>query len=228
MAQMKIDKTVLTRSTVVGLALPLVGMPVWYLVAGTLLESMERLQRAALGSAITVALALGVIAVVVWWEKKPLTEMGIRRQSRRSIIIALSASIVIAVGGTLLGFGIIKIFALPMPKFMPEILSAFPVWFSIWLVVSGSIAEEVLYRGFVIERLGQLTGSVWVGAGITLLWFTLMHLPLGIVYTASIVLPNSILITLLYIWRRDLVATIIVHFVFNAPLIAWSLIKLIM
>ncbi|MFC1878565.1 CPBP family intramembrane glutamic endopeptidase [Chloroflexota bacterium] len=221
---MKFDKTLLTAPTLVGLSLPLIGMPVWNLVAGLLLREMDRFARAVLGSSITVGLALGVIAVVLWWEKKPATQLGWRPQTRRTIIFALSASIVIAVGGTLISLLIIKLFSLPMPVSMAENLSVFPVWFSVWLVLSGSIAEEVLYRGFVIERLGQLSGNIWTGALITLVWFNLLHLPLGLVYTLSIVLPTSILITLLYVWRRDLVATIIVHFVFNAPLIVISLI----
>jgi membrane protease YdiL (CAAX protease family) len=202
-------------------------MPLWNFITRIFLRSMDRFVRATIGSLVTVGLAIGVIAVVVWWEKKPLSEMGLHRQTPRKIIFALSSSIVIAVGGTLLSLGIIKVFNLPMPTLMPEILSVFPVGLSIWLVVSGSIAEEILYRGFVIERIGQLTGNIWVGALITFIWFTLLHLPLGWVYTLSIVAPVSLMITILYAWRRDLFATIIVHFVFNAPLIVLSLIPLL-
>ena len=78
-------------------------------------------------------------------------------------------------------------------------------------------------RGFVLERLRQVTGSIWMAGLITMIWFTLLHLPLGLTYTLLIVLPSSIMITLLYIWRRDLIATIIVHLVFNAPIAAASL-----
>jgi len=224
---MKFNKTVLTWPTIIGLSLPLIGMPLWNIISRQYLRSMDRFTRATIGSFVTVGLAIGVVAVVAWWEKKPLTEMGLHRQTPRKIIFALSSSIVIAVGGTFLSLAIIKVFALPMPSLMPEILKIFPVWLSVWIVVSGSIAEEILYRGFVIERIGQLTGSIWIGATITFLWFTLLHLPLGWVYTLSIVAPVSLLITILYAWRRDLFATIIAHFVFNAPLIVLSLLPLL-
>lgn len=225
--KIKIDKSACTWSTIVGLSLPMIGMPLWSLISKFFLRSMDRNLRALIGSLVTFGLAFGVIAVVKWWEKKPLSEMGLHRQTRRSIIIALASSIVIAIGGTLLSLAIIKGFSIPMPKTMPEVLSVFPIWLSIWIVVSGSIAEEILYRGFVIERIGQITGSIRLGALITLIWFTLLHLPLGWTYTLTIVFPVSLLITLLYVWRRDLIATIIVHFVFNAPLIVLSLLPLL-
>lgn len=224
MSLFKFDKSVLTPPTMVGLALPLIGMPVWYLIAGSgLLEGMERLNRVILGSLVTAGLAAGVVLVVVLWEKKPLTELGIQKQTRRTIIFALSASIVIAVAGTLISLGLIKLLGMPTPALLTDRILEFPVWFSVWLVVSSSVAEEVLFRGFAIERLGRLTGSVWWGGLITLVWFTALHLQLGLTYSLVIVLPASTMLTLLYIWRRDLVTTAIVHFVFNAPILAASI-----
>jgi uncharacterized protein len=211
----------LTPSTLVGLGLPLVGMPVWYLIgASPFGRAMEPNTRTFIGSMVTFGLALGVVAVVLLWEKQPLSALGIHRQTPRKIIFALSAAIVIAVGGTLISLGLMKLLGMEMTQTMPERILRFPVWLGAWLVISSSIAEELLYRGYVLERLGEVTGSIWWGGLITLVWFTLLHLPLGLSYTLAIVLPGSLWITLLYVWRRDLIATIIVHFVFNAPVLA--------
>ena len=187
-----LNKTQLTPSTLVGLSIPLIGVPFWGFISRNFLRDMDHFVRALMGSLVTVGLAIGVILVVIVWEKKPWREMGLRRITVRSLNIALASSAVIAVGGTLLSLGIIKLFNLPMPTTMPEILNIFPIWFSIWIVVSGSIAEEILYRGFVIERIGQLTGNIWIGGGITLVWFTLLHLPLGWVYSLTIVFSGFI------------------------------------
>jgi membrane protease YdiL (CAAX protease family) len=214
------NKPLLTASTWVGLALPLLGMPLSYFVTANFLQSMERNSRTLVSSLITFGLAAGVVAVVLLWEKQKLSALGIRPQTRRSIIIALSASIVIAVGGTLISLGLFKLLNLPLPTMTTERITGFPLWLALWIVISSSIAEEVLFRGFVLERLGQVTGSIWIGGLITLAWFTLLHLPLGLSYTLLIVLPTSIMITLFYIWRRDLIATITVHLVFNAPIAA--------
>ena len=168
----KFDKTVLSQQTIVALSLPLIGMPLWDITSRFFLRSMDRNVRATFGSLVTRGLALGVLAIVVLWEKKPLTECGIRSQSPRSIIIALSSSIMVAIVETLLSLLIIKVFVLPTPTMMFKVLSVFPVCLSIWLVASGSVAVEILYRGFVIERIGKLTGNIWIGAIITLTWFT--------------------------------------------------------
>lgn len=224
MSLFKFDKSVLTPATMVGLALPLIGMPVWYLiVASGLLAGMGRMNRVVLGSLVTVGLAAGVVLVVVLWEKKPLTELGIQKQTKRTIIFALCASIVIVVAGSLISLLLIKVLGMPTPALLTDQILKFPVWFSVWLVISSSVAEEVLFRGFAIERLGRLTGNIWWGGLITLIWFTALHLPLGLTYSLVIVMPSSALLTLLYIWRRDLVTTAIVHFVFNAPILAASI-----
>jgi membrane protease YdiL (CAAX protease family) len=221
MKSIRIDKTLLTPSTLVGLALPLIGMPLWNFVVGPILKPvMERNDLSFLGTLVTVAMAFGVVAIVLWWEKKPLSSMGLRRQTPRTIIFALSASIIIAVGSTLIGLFLINLFGLPMPPLLTDKIKGFPVWLGIWIVLSSSIAEEFLYRGYVIERLGQLTGNIWIGGLITLVWFTAMHLPFGLVYILTIVLPVTILITGLYIWRHDLIATIVTHLVMNAPIAA--------
>ena len=216
-----IDKSVLTPSTLVGLGLPLIGMPLWSWIASLeLLQAMDRNQRTFLGSLVTVGMALGVIAVVLWWEKKPLSALGIRRQTPRTIIFALSASIVISLVATLISLGLIRLLGAPMPTLTTERIKDFPLWLAVWIVVSSSVAEEVLYRGYVLERLGQLTGSIWWGGLITMVWFAALHLPLGLDYTLTIVLPGSIILTLLYIWRRDLITLIITHFIINSPILA--------
>jgi uncharacterized protein len=215
------ERTALPASTLVGLALPLIGMPAWNFLAGFVLKGvMERNDISFLGSLVTTGMALGVMAVVLWWEKKPLSALGFRPQTPRTIIIALSASIVIAVGSTLISLLLIQGLKLPMPPLMTDRIQSFPVWLGAWIVISSSVAEEVLFRGFVLERLGQVTGSIWWGALITLAWFTALHLPLGVAYSLTIVLPAALLLTGLYLWRRDLVATIIAHFVMNAPILA--------
>ena len=218
MKLLSINKT-LARSTLVGLALPLLGMPLWNILSSAYLKPvLERNTLSLLGSLITAGMALAIIAIVVWGEKKPLSSMGLHRQTPRSIIIALLASIIISVGGTLISLALIKVSGLAMPTLLTEKIKDFPIWLAIWIVLSSSIAEEILYRGFLIERLGQLTGNIWTGGLITLIWFTAMHLPLGVAYCLAIVLPTSALITALYIWRRDLIATIITHLVMNAPI----------
>lgn len=221
MKSTRIDKPRLPLATWVGLALPLIGMPLWNVIAAFFLKPvMERNDLTFLSTLVTTAMALGVVAIVLWWEKRPLASMGLRRQTPRTIIFALAASIVFAIGSTLVSLLLISLSGQPTPPLMTEKIKGFPIWLALWIVISSSICEELLYRGFLVERLGDLTGNIWIGGLITMVWFAAMHWPLGLTYILTIALPATVLITALYIWRRDLTVTIVAHLVMNAPIAA--------
>jgi uncharacterized protein len=73
------------------------------------------------------------------------------------------------------------------------------------------VVEELCYRGYAIERLTELTGSRAFGALLSLLAFSFAHLPFwGITY-ALFILAASAVLTLAYVWQRDLAANMIGH-----------------
>lgn len=86
-----------------------------------------------------------------------------------------------------------------------------PVWVFFIMVVRAGIAEEVFYRGYAIERLKAVTGNQWVAVAVPLVIFSLGHFRQG---------PGGILIsfvagailTATYLWKKDLVANMIAHF----------------
>ena len=71
---------------------------------------------------------------------------------------------------------------------------------------------EILYRGYPIERLNRLTGRIWPGAVISLIIFVVFHLPSGLGHTVGLVLPIGVILTGLYVWKRNLTLNIAVHF----------------
>jgi len=82
----------------------------------------------------------------------------------------------------------------------------------IFAAVGSGVVEELLYRGFAIERLTALTGRPWIAGGIAALIFGLAHVPSwGLGFALSADLPFGIYMTLFYLWRRDLVACMIAH-----------------
>lgn len=89
----------------------------------------------------------------------------------------------------------------------------------ILLVITAAFTEEFLWRGYVIERLGTLTGKIWVGAAISFVIFLIPHIvvfgPEWILYHSI----GSVLIYALYLWRRNLWATILLHFLIDVPIL---------
>ncbi|HEY2802177.1 MAG TPA: type II CAAX endopeptidase family protein [Chthoniobacterales bacterium] len=87
----------------------------------------------------------------------------------------------------------------------------FPLWLVILIVIRAGFVEELFYRGYAIERLQLLGLNRFWAAAIPLLVFGFAH---GTNGWANIVLALSlgVVLTLFYLWRRDLVANMIGHF----------------
>jgi membrane protease YdiL (CAAX protease family) len=95
-----------------------------------------------------------------------------------------------------------------------------PAWVLIPAWVTGAFTEEVLFRSYPIERLTQLTGRRWLASLITLLAFTVLHLfGWDWIHVLTAVLPGGIMLTLFYLWRRNLALNVMIHAIMNAPLL---------
>jgi uncharacterized protein len=98
------------------------------------------------------------------------------------------------------------------PKFDLHQLASVPRAVRAGLVLTAAFCEEFIYRGFAIEELGMLTGNRWVGALGSLLLFTLGHA--GVYgFSTALLIPASVglVITLLYMFRNNLPACMLVH-----------------
>ena len=84
------------------------------------------------------------------------------------------------------------------------------------LVLRAAVVEEFLFRGYGIERLQELTGSRFIAGIVTLAAFTLAHLAYSgwtqLLFAGS----AGLVLTVLYLWRRDLFSNMIAHFLTDA------------
>ncbi len=104
--------------------------------------------------------------------------------------------------------------ALALP--LPLVLLAF---------ITGSITEEILYRGFALERLQRMTGNWWISGGITGALFVFFHVPAyPMAHIVGYIIPATIIITLLYRWKRNLSYCIMFHLVMNSPILLGALV----
>jgi uncharacterized protein len=85
-----------------------------------------------------------------------------------------------------------------------------PIWFETLAVIRSGIVEELFFRGYTIERLESIgCGRVLSGA-IPLGIFAATHWTGGIPNIIIALVVGAVL-TLFYLWRRDLVANMIGH-----------------
>ncbi len=98
------------------------------------------------------------------------------------------------------------------PNFDLRQITQVPIALRVCLVLTAAICEEFIYRGFAIEELGALTGSRWVGAVGSLALFALGHV--GVYgFSTALLIPASVglVITLLYMFRNNLLICMLVH-----------------
>jgi membrane protease YdiL (CAAX protease family) len=91
-------------------------------------------------------------------------------------------------------------------------LVSLPVWFRIFVAITSGTVEEILYRGYAVERLASLMGNYLLAGLTVVIAFGLAHIPFwGIGPALGADLPFGLVMTMFYLWRRDLVANCIAH-----------------
>ena len=198
-------------STVIALVVALAGPP-------ALVLSARRLFGDAPSFGIAIALQMvycGLASFVLWTvlrkERLPLASIGLRRPRWSTLLVAgllwlVSLRLLPLLTGPLLDAG-----GAAVPEGLTR-LASFPIWFRIVQALTGGVIEEILYRGYAIERLTTMTGQPWLAALIAAIVFAMAHVPSwGLRYALIADLPFGLLATLCYLWRRDLVANMIAH-----------------
>jgi uncharacterized protein len=163
------------------------------------------------------AVTLLVALYAFGFEHRTWGDLSLRKIIPRD---ALAMAAAIAAGSVLAG---IAGRFVRMPATFPQDsqFAALPITLRLALVCTAGFCEEFLYRGFAIEEIGALTGSRWLGAGISLLAFTLGHVG-SYGRSSALVIPLVLgaALTLLYMWRRNLPVCMLMH----AGIDAWGLI----
>lgn len=92
-----------------------------------------------------------------------------------------------------------------------QALVRFPLWLSFLVVLRAGIVEELFYRGYAIERLQRLGLNRWWAGFLPLLVFGVAHVTNGWA-NVLLALALGLVLMLVYLWRRDLLANMIGHF----------------
>lgn len=171
---------------------------------------------------IAMILALGIAHFA---EGYPLATFGFRL-SKKTLRARLIEWILTVLGAAVIGSviilfsGYVRSLITDEPAPALAIVRLFPIWVLISAWITGSFTEEVLFRSFPIERLSLMMGRPWLAGLITMLPFTLFHLfGWDWIHVLTVVLPGTIMLTLFYLWRRNLALNVMVHAIINAPLL---------
>ena len=204
----------MTRKTVsaITLAVALLGPEALVVFGDRVFGDTPRPAILFLLQLVFCGIAAGVLLVVSRVEGLPLSSIGIRRPGRDTVLTIL----MLAAAGWLL-----SVITQPLVRATVDLegvaaatqkILALPLWLRAFIAATSGFAEEILYRGYAIERLTTLTGRRWLGASLAALIFGLAHIPAwGVPFALAADLPFGVLMTVSYVWRRDLIANGAVH-----------------
>ena len=196
---------------VFGLLLAMLGPLVIAVTSETPASSPNRLRVFLFAQAGLAGVVALVLSLVLFWERNSLSSIGLKPVNLSSI----------AWGSALAAF-----FIYILPPIETRIrrmlrlggfekgltkLRELPVWSVALAIALGGAAEEILYRGYAVERIGALTGSLWLAGAIPVIVFAAAHLPMWGRGPALSALISGAIVTGFYLWQRDLTACIFAH-----------------
>lgn len=163
------------------------------------------------------------VVVILWYvrkiEHRPLSSIGLRKPGLGNIAIGVAAGIaILAITGAM------YYVLLPLLHLNDEIantsnfhaLVATPIWWRLISCIRGAVAEEVMFRGYAMERIEELSSSRTAAVLISGAVFTLAHVGSWGWSHVLTVAAGALALSLLYLWRRNLWVNIIAHFIVDA------------
>jgi uncharacterized protein len=156
-----------------------------------------------------------VLAWLRFGEQLPFSAIGLRRVTWKSVAVGLLAA---ALATAFAAFH----FAVLVPLLHLNDSAALavrervlhqPFWFRFTLVLRAGVVDEILYRGYLIEKVQQLTGRIWLAVLSSVAIFSYAHL---FSWGATQLIPaavSGLVFALQYVWRRDLGSNMIAAFV---------------
>lgn len=156
------------------------------------------------------AIVLLYIRVV---ERRPLSSVGLHRATWKTAVFGIVFGIVAVLGITAIYLVVFPKLGLHMNRSVMESLLRAPFAFRFLVVTRAALMEETLFRGYGIERLTEWTGNRWIAGAITCGLFTVAHLSSWGWAQLIVAGWGGVVLTALYLWRRDLACNMLAHWV---------------
>jgi membrane protease YdiL (CAAX protease family) len=198
-------------ATLIGLLAALVGPPLFVIVPDAIFGPVPSLAIQIVLQALYCGLAALVVWIVIRYERLPLQSIGLRRPGWSTLLWALVLYGVLAVLPLITAPLTSRAGSEGVEEGIRRLIQV-PLWFRIVLGATGGFVEELLYRGYAIERLGILTGRLWLAGALSAIAFAVAHVPAwGLGFSLAADLPFGMVMTLFYLWRRDVIANALAH-----------------
>ena len=199
--------------TVFGLLLAMIGPVAIASASERPASSPHRLRVFLFAQAGLVSVVAVVLSLVLFWERSSLSSIGLRPVNLPSLAwgAALAAFLLYILSPV--ETRVRRMLRLGGFENGLTRLRELPVWSVALAIALGGAAEEILYRGYAVERIEALTGSLWLAGAVPVIVFAVAHLPMWGRGPALSALMSGAIVTGFYLWQRDLTACIFAHLV---------------
>lgn len=173
------------------------------------------------GPTITrLAVLVGIGAAMLLWvrfaERLPLSSIGLKRPTVASLVWGLVAGVAL-IASFMLCYALILLLLGLRPDYGGGgSILANPLWLQLSIFAVAAFWEEIVYRGYLIERVETLSGSKWLGFAVSVVAFTAAHAGSWAPSQLIVVFAGALVMGLFYLWKRDLILLMIAHFVADA------------
>jgi len=176
-------------------------------------QPAKRLGPLLAAQAALVVVVAAVLGIVFFREHEPVSSIGLKPLSPVSFAWGLGLAAFFVYVYAPAAYRTLRRLGLGGFEKGFARLQGLPVWYLILAVAIGGAAEEILYRGYAVDRIAALSGSLWLGGSISVVVFALAHEPMWGWGPAAATLVSGGIFTAFFLWQRDLGANIIAHVV---------------
>ena len=205
-----------------GLFLALV-LPLLYVLVlspALLKPNVNQTAYTLIGFAVFWGLGIGMFLYTRYVEQLPLSTIGWKPLSWKGVLLALVLGILLSLLVPLFTLLTSAVFPTTDQGTIIQVTESYPWWILLLSVFTAGITKEILFRGYALERLVDLTRNKWISGLISLAFFVVIHaIGWNMAHMIGVVLPLGVILTGLYFWKRNLAFVMIVHVVINLPLV---------
>jgi membrane protease YdiL (CAAX protease family) len=194
-----------------------------FLIVPSMLFSFLAIKQGSVGFTLTavstIARDLALLSIIlffIWRNREPMVRLGWTfKHGWRDILLGIGLSIPVFYGAGILERLLIRVGftvpSTPTPSFL-TISDTAQIVLAVFLVMVVAVTEETIFRGYLMLRFRGITGSGAVAVILSAFIFSLGH---GYEGSAGVITVGAmgLVFALVYLWRRSLVAPMMMHFV---------------
>jgi uncharacterized protein len=155
-----------------------------------------------------------LIVIVMCWERRPVASVGMRWPAAVDLGWGMLAFVIIEIGDTV-----------SFQTFAPQATSSLQYQHVQWamssapwgiaLAGSASLFEEMFFRGYVIERMKEISGSTVLGVALGTAVDLYIHSTYWDASYVAAIAFAQVSLAMLYVWRRSVAPCIVAHFLMD-------------